>query len=380
MRLGLGEEGIRMTWVDGLARQCVLARKEYVPGKPVEEVKRELGLDDVIKLASNENPLGTSPKALEAMIAELRENANRYPDSLCFDLAQKLAEIHGLSPDEIFIDNGLDGVITMLGLTFLNPGDEVIFGSVTFPAYENIATKMGATCVVVPLTADYRLDVDGFVKAITPRTKLIFLCNPNNPTGTFSTKPEFEKLLAATPAGALLVIDEAYWDFADDPAYPQTRPYLGRHRNLIVLRTFSKIAGLGGLRIGYAMADKDIVTVMRKAREPFPVNRIGQVGALAFLSDPDFARKTIEMNRAGRDFYYRVLGELGLKFCRTQTNFVFVDFGRPAAPLVDLMLRDGVIVRPLGFVGFPNAFRISIGLESENLRAAASLKRALGRV
>jgi histidinol-phosphate aminotransferase len=368
---------MQMSWVDGIARQCVLARKEYVPGKPVEEVKRELGLDDVIKLASNENPLGASPLALAAMIAELRENSNRYPDSLCYDLAEKLGRLHGLSSDRIFIDNGLDGVITMIGLTFLNPGDEVVFASITFPAYENIATKMGATCVVVPVTPKFGLDVDAFIAAITPRTKLIFLCNPNNPTGTFNTKAEFERLLAATPKDALLVVDEAYYHFADDPDYPQTRAYLDAHPNMIILRTFSKIGALAGLRIGYAMADKDVVKVMRKAREPFPVNRIAQAGAMAFLDDEDFARRTIEVNRAGRDFYYRELARLGLPYTPTQTNFIFIDMGRPVAKIVDAMLHDGVIVRPLAWAGAATAFRISIGLESENRRCIDSLERAL---
>jgi len=369
-----------MTWVDSLARQCVLARKEYVPGKPVEEVKRELGLSDVIKLASNENPLGTSPMALAAMIDELRVNGGRYPDSLCYDLSQRLAEIHGLSLEQLFIDNGLDGVITMIGLTFLNPGDECVFGTVTFPAYENIATKMGAVCVRVPIRADYRLDIDGFVSALTPKTKLIFLCNPNNPTGTFTTRQEFERLLEATPGNVLVVVDEAYFDFADDPSYPQTLPYLASHRNLIILRTFSKIGGLAGLRIGYAMADVDVVQVMRKAREPFPVNRIAQVGALAFLDDAGFVRQTLATNKSGRKYYYQAFDEMGLNYCPTQTNFIFVDMGRPAQSVVDSMLRDGVIIRPLGFAGVPNAFRITIGLERENRRAVESLKKALSQV
>jgi histidinol-phosphate aminotransferase len=363
--------------VEAIARQCILDRKEYVPGKPVEEVKREFGIDDIIKMASNENPLGTSPQAMAAMHDELEENANRYPESLCHDLVHKLAETHQLAPEQFFVDNGVDGVITMLGLTFLNPEDECIFGELTFPAYENIVTKMGSRCVKVPMTEDFRLDVDGFIAAITPHTKMIFVCNPNNPTGTIIQDEEFERLLEATPESVLVVADEAYYEFADDPSYPQSIDYMEDYPNLIILRTFSKIAGLAGLRVGYAMADPAVVKVMLKAREPFPVNRIAQAGAGAALDDVAFIERTLEVNRAGREQFYEAFEEMGLRYYPTQTNFIFVDLGRPVAPVFQAMLRDGVIIRPLSFVGEAGALRITIGLEEENERTIASLRNAL---
>lgn len=363
-----------------LARQCMLDRKEYVPDKSVEEVRRELGLSDVIKMDSCENPLGTSPMALEAMINELKQKANRYPESLCHDLAHRLASVHDLRPEQFLFDTGADGVITVIGLTFVDPGDEVIFGEVTFPAYENITTKMDGVCVKVPLTEDYRLDVDGFVSAITPRTRMLFLCNPNNPTATITTKEEFQRLLKSTPETVIIVSDEAYCEFADDPSYPLSVPYLREYPNLIIVRTFSKIMGLAGLRVGYAMAHPDVINVMRKAREPFPVSGIAQAGALAALDDADFVNRTLAVNKEGREQYYRAFEEMGLQYYPSQANFIFVDLRRPAQPVFEAMLRDGVIVRPLIFAGAPNGMRISVGLKHENERTIASLKKALAKV
>ena len=278
--------------LEKLVRKCILARKEYVPGKPIEEVQRELGLTDITKMASNENPLGTSSLALKAMIAELKANAHRYPESLCYDLRKKLADLHKLTPEHFFIDNGEDGVITMLGLTFINPEDEVIFGEITFPAFENITTKMGSVCIRVPMASGYRLDMRGFESAISKKTKMVFVCNPNNPTGTITTREEFQRLLSAAPESVLIISDEAYYHFADSPEYPQTQQYLAKYPNLIILRTFSKIMGLAGIRIGYAIAHPHIVKAMLKSREPFPVSRIAQAGALASLEDIDFINRT----------------------------------------------------------------------------------------
>lgn len=367
-----------MVNIEALTRQCILARKEYIPGKPVEEVQRELGLSDIIKMASNENPLGTSPFALVAMIRELQSNANRYPESLCHDLTVRLAEIHGLNPGQIFIDNGLDGVITMLGLTFINPGDEVIFGKLSFPAYENITTKMDGRCIPIPMTPDYRIDVDGMIAAITSKTKLIFLCNPNNPTGTTITRGEFERLLRALPETVILVLDEAYYDFADDPSYPDFLMYLPGCKNLIILRTFSKVMGLAGLRVGYALAHAEVVKPMLKAREPFPVNRIAQAGALASLDDTDFRDRTLRVNREGREQYSCAFQNLGLKYFPSQSNFVFVDIGQPAQPVYEAMLREGVIVRPVNSPDANNCLRISIGTQAENERTIGALAKALG--
>ena len=366
-----------MIKINNLARRCILARKEYVPGKPVEEVQRELGLSDIIKMASNENPLGTSPLAIKAMVQEIYGNANRYPESLCHDLALRLAEIHGVETDQIYIDNGLDAVITMIGLTFINPREEAIYGELSFPAYENITTKMDGRCVPIPMTSDFRIDVNGFIAAISPKTKLIFLCNPNNPTGSIITRREFEKLVAAVPETVLLVVDEAYFDFADNPSFPQSLQYLPDRQNLIILRTFSKIMGLAGLRIGYALAQPDVVKVMLKSREPFPVNRIAQAGALASLDDVDFRHRTLQVNRTGREQYYRSFHAMGLKYYPSQSNFIFVDIGQPAKPVFEAMLQEGVIVRPISSDSAGCFLRISIGTQKDNKRTIRALGKAL---
>ena len=374
---GNGKEKSSVEAVTRLARQCILARKEYVPGKPIEEVRRELGIDDIIKMASNENPLGASPMALEAMIDELKRSAHRYPESLCYDLIQKLASVHNLAPECFFIDNGGDGVITMIGLSFVDPGDQVLMGGLTFPAYENITTKMDGECVQIPLTPDHRLDVEGFISAVTPKTKIAFLCNPNNPTGTIVTKQEFERLLTSLPETVLLVSDEAYYDFADDPAYPQSIPYLSQYPNLIIIRTFSKIMGLAGVRVGYCMAHPAVVKVMLKAREPFPVNRPAQAGALAALDDVDFIQSTLQLNRKGREQYYQAFASMGLTYYPTQTNFVFVELGQPAEPVFQALLRQGVVVRPVGYMGEPSCLRITIGTFEQNERTISALAKVL---
>jgi len=363
--------------ITALARPCILRRKAYVPGKPVEEVKRELGLGDIIKMASNENPLGTSPLALQAMIRELQENGNRYPESVPHELSRKVAQLYSVQPEQLFFDNGEDGVIVVLGLTFLNPGEEVLGGEITFSAYENMACKMDATYVGVPLTADYRLDVDAFLARLTPRTKMVFFCNPNNPTGTIITADEFDRLMQGVPDSVLVIMDEAYAEFADDPAFPQAIPYLARYPNLVIMRTFSKLMGLAGLRIGYAIAHPEVIELLLRAHEPFPVNRAAQAGALAALDDPDFVRRTLDTNRQGREQLYAGFAALGLRYYRSQANFVFLDMGRPVEPVYAAMLQQGVIVRPLASFGLGHGLRISVGTAEENARTLAALERAL---
>ncbi|HPB40350.1 MAG TPA: histidinol-phosphate transaminase [Flexilinea sp.] len=366
--------------VNKIARPCILVRKEYVPGKPVEEVTREYGITDIIKLASNENPLGASPLAVEAMIKEIRANANYYPESLCPKVAEKLAEKFNLSPNNFYIDNGEDGVITMLGLTFINPGDECIMAELTFPAYENIVGKMDGKSIVIPMTKDYRFDVDGMIRAITPKTKIVFLCNPNNPTGTIIYKDEFERLLAAVPENTLFVCDEAYYEFVDDPNYPQSLDYFNDHPNLIVMRTFSKIMGLASVRIGYAIAHKEIVQVMLKTREPFPVNRVAQAGALAAMDDKEFCDKTFTVNAAGRKQLFEGLKQMGFEVYAGQANFIFANLGKPSMPVFEGLLKEGVIIRPLAPQGAPNCIRVTIGTPEQNERFLNSFRKVFSEV
>ncbi len=363
--------------ISDIARQSIRTRKDYIPGKPIEEVQREFGLTDIIKMASNENPFGTSPLAMAAMIKEIQTNANRYPESLCVELADKVATKLGVKPAQLFFDNGGDGVITMIGLTFINPYDQVVTSELTFPAYENITTKMGGQMVTVPVAPDGCIDLDGLSRVVTSRTKLVFICNPNNPTGKIIRKDVLLSFMQKMPANVMIVIDEAYFEYVDDPDYPSTIPLLADYPNLIILRTFSKIMGLAGLRCGYAISAEETIRIMLKAREPFPVNRIAQVGALASLDDIEFYNRTISNNVAGRRQYYAAFEEMRLNYYPTQANFIYVELGVDSEAVFKKMLVDGVIVRPLGSMGRPQVMRISIGLPEENRRTIASLKKAL---
>lgn len=360
-----------------LVRKSILSAKDYVPGKPIEEVEREYGLTRIAKLASNENPLGASPLAVEAMIREIRTKSHLYPESLCHDLTLKLSRKHGLGPESVFIDNGADGVITMIGMTFLNPEDEVIFAGLSFPAYGNITAKMGAKSIRIPMRNDFTTDIEGMIKAIGPQTKLIFLCNPNNPTGLISTRKEFETLLEKTPKDVLIISDEAYFEFVEHKDYPHTLDYLKDHPNLMILRSFSKIMGLAGLRIGYAMAAADIVKAMLKAREPFPVNRIAQAGALAALEDTVFVEKTKKLNQEGLEYFYQAFAGMGLTCYKSSTNFVMADVGLDADFVFEELLKKGIIVRPLKAQGVHTALRITVGLMEENQRLVAALNDIL---
>ncbi|MFA5904404.1 MAG: histidinol-phosphate transaminase [Desulfobacula sp.] len=364
--------------IQKIVRQCILNRKEYIPGKPIEEVEREYGITDIVKLASNENPLGASPLAVEAMTREIQERSHLYPESLCHDLTRKLAVKSGLRPESIFMDNGADGVISMIGFTFLNPEDEVIFAEISFPAYDNIAAKMGSKSVRIPMRQDLTTDVDGMIKAVTENTKLIFLCNPNNPTGLITSKKELDRLMAQTPENVLVISDEAYFEFADhDKNYPDTLSYLDKHKNLIILRSFSKVMGLAGLRLGYAMAGPEIVKAMLKAREPFPVNRIAQAGALAALDDDAFIEKTRRLNQEGLRFYYDAFDAMGLTCYKSHTNFIMVDVGMDADFVFEELLKKGIIVRPLKSQGIKNGLRITVGLPEQNDRVIKALKEIL---
>lgn len=355
----------------------ILKCRDYVPGKPVEEVEREYGLQDIVKMASNENPLGTSPLAMLAMIDEVMHNGNRYPESLCVDLVSALAKKHGVKENQIVVGNGLDNVITMIGMTFLDADSEVVFGELTFPAYGNIARKMGAKCIEVPMTVGERLDLSGFANAVTDKTKIIFVCNPNNPTGTYNTQSEVEKLIATVPPRVLIVFDEAYFEYTESEDYPDCSRYIPSHDNVMSLRTFSKIMGMGGIRVGYAIADEAVIRGMLKVREPFPVNRLAQAGALASLSDTAFVEETLRVNAEGKREFYTRLNALGIVYLASETNFVYVDLGRSAAEVFEKLLRTGVIIRPLGVQNRPTCARITFGTHEQNVRTLDTLAAVL---
>jgi len=359
-----------------LERPELKTLKKYIPGKPIEEVQREYGLAEVVKLASNENPLGTSPKAIAAMQAELAK-LNLYPESTCPELTEAVAARLGMPPESLLFDNGGDAILSSIAQAFVNPGDEAIMANPSFVSYPTSVQIMSGRCVLVPLDADYRHDLPAMAAAITPRTKLIYVCNPNNPTGTIVTKRETDWLLERVPEHALVVFDEAYYDFVENPEYPQTLEYVREGRNVIVVRTFSKIYGLAGVRVGYAVARPDLIDSLAKVREVFAVDRVAQAGARAALTDEEFRQRTIAVNSAGKRYLYERFQSLGRRYVPTDANFVWVDLGVDTRIAFDRLLRRGVIVRP-GFIwDYPTWARVTIGTQAENEKFIAALSDVL---
>lgn len=361
-----------------LARRGVLDLSPYIPGKPIEEVRRELGLADVVKMASNESPLGPSPRAVAA-IAEALSSIHIYPEGPATVLREALAVKYGLEPAMVLLSNGGDNVITLICLSLLNEGEEAVIGHPTFSAYEHAVMVAGGRPVLVPLR-EHTHDLEAMLAAIGPRTKLVFICNPNNPTGTFSTRPALQAFLEALPEGVVTVIDEAYGEYADNPTYPQGVDYVKQGRKVVVLRTFSKIYGLAGLRVGYAMAPAGLISLMDRVREPFPVNRLAQIGALAALADDEHLQRSLEVNRRGKGFLYRELAARGLGYLPTEANFILIDLGRDAGRVYQAMLREGVIVRPGGIWGLPTWIRLTIGREEDNRRFLQALDKVMSTV
>ena len=361
--------------VTKLARKGILNLKPYVPGKPIEEVQRELGLKELIKLASNENSNGPSPEVIRAVEAELG-NIFRYPDPPCTVLKSSIAKRLGVTEEMVTLANGCDNVILMIGAAFINEGDEVIMAEPTFPVYESITRIMGGNPVPVPLK-NHTHDVEGMAEHIGPRTKLVFLCNPNNPTGTLIPKGALHRFLAHLPDHMIVILDEAYFDYISERDYPDGTSLLRRDLNLIVLRTFSKIYGLAGLRIGFAVADGDLIGLMERVREPFPVNRIAQAAALAALRDEEHAKGVLRTNEEGKTFLYGEFERLKIDYVPTQANFVFVDFRRDSREMYDALLKEGVIIRP-GFIwDYATSARITIGTMEENRRLIEKLEKVL---
>ncbi|MGH2921578.1 MAG: histidinol-phosphate transaminase [Gaiellaceae bacterium] len=348
----------------------------YEPGKPVEEVKRELGLDRVVKLASNEGPYGPFPAAIEAL-ARGAEELNRYPDGGAYRLRVALAERHGVRFEEIAPGAGSDGVVDYLSQLALDPGDEIVCGWPSFPSYAIDAAKLGAVPRQVPLR-DHRYDLAAMLEAIGPRTKLVYVCHPNNPTGTMNTRAELDEYFERVPDHVLTVLDQAYAEYIDHPEYPDgVEEYLKAGRRVVVLRTFSKIYGLAGLRVGYAVAPAEVVTAIGKVRRAFDVNSAAQEAALASLdADEELERRRRE-NSEGLAQLERIMREHGLEPAGPAVgNFLFAEVAEDSRPLFEQLLREGVIVRPTGGFGAPGAIRVTVGTAEEN----EIFGEALGRV
>lgn len=361
--------------IENIARQVIFDIKPYVPGKPVEEVERELGITNIIKMASNENPFGPSPKALEAMKRALPK-VSLYPDGNCFYLREALAEKLGVEMESIIVGNGSDEILKLLAETFLNPGDEIIIAQPSFSEYEFVGKIMGATCVFVPLK-DFTHDLEAMGKAVTEKTKMIFICNPNNPTGTIVKKGEMEEFLKKLDPGVLVVFDEAYYEYVEQEDYPETLEYVGEEQNVITLRTFSKIYGIAGQRIGYGVAKPRAISAINRVREPFNVNMLAQIGALAALEDEDHVKRSREGNKEGKEYLYRWFQGKGLYYVPTQANFIFLKVGVDSQDLFQRMLKEGVIVRTGDIFGHPDFIRVTVGTMEENRRFTSTLEKVL---
>ena len=363
-----------MTSIWGRANPQLRDLTVYEPGKPIEETARELQVDPgaIIKLASNENPLGPSPKAIQAMGAAL-ENGQLYPDGGGFYLRSALAARLGFARENIILGNGSNEVIEFLGHAFLNPGDDVIVSEHAFIAYKLIATLFGARTIETP-SPDYEHDLEAMLNAMTPKTRIIFIANPNNPTGTLISQIKIDKFISRLPENIVTVFDEAYFEFLENP--PDTLQYIRDGRDIVVLRTFSKIHGLASLRVGYGIARPELIEVLQKTRQPFNVNQIAQVGALAALTDEAHQRETQEIVDAGRNYLQEQFREMKLKFVPGAANFVMVNVG-DGAVVFKKLLAQKIIVRPLKGYNLPEWVRITVGTMEQNKKCIAALKKVL---
>lgn len=348
----------------------------YVPGKPIEEVMREYGIKDVIKLASNENPLGPSPLAIAA-IEKVLSKLNLYPDGKSHHLRQALANHLGVEPEQIIVGNGTDGIIAHICLAYLDEDNEVIVSRSSFPMYDIYTHVMRARLIKTP-SRDYGLDLEAMANAISEKTKLVFVCNPNNPTGTIVTKAEVETFMAKVPANVLVVFDEAYYKFVASDEYPESIEYIRQgQNNVMLLRTFSKIYGLAGIRLGYGIATPETLAPLYKIKEPFSVNLLAQAAGVAALEDEAFLQTTVEANHNGQLYLYRHFDRLGLRYVESHTNFVLVEIGPHAQAVQKALLEKGVIVRLCTGYDLPKCLRVTVGDEMQNTRFIQSLEETL---
>ena len=346
----------------------------YAPGKPIEEVEREYGIANSVKLASNENPLGPAPKALEAIRANLGQ-LHLYPDGDCFYLKNSLANRLRVAPDEIIFGNGSNEIIELAARTFMRVGDEAVMARQAFIVYKLIVQAVGGVAREIPLR-NFTHDLDAIANAVSPKTRIVFLANPNNPTGTIYRRAEWERLLDRLPEEVLIIADEAYFEYVGDPEYPDSLRYHDRGKTIITLRTFSKLYGLAALRIGYGVASRDVIALMQRVRQPFNVNAVAQWAALAALDDEEHARRSLEANRQGMEFLNSELTRLGLPYVPSHGNFVLVRVGN-GNEVFQRLLSQAVIVRPMGAYEFPEYVRVTVGTMEENRRFIEALGRII---
>jgi len=360
-----------------LAASGVANLNPYVPGKPVSELERELGISNSVKLASNENPLGCSPKATAAISQELGEVA-RYPDGGGFELRSALAQKHGVDAAGITLGNGSNDVLDMIARVFLGPGKESLFSQHAFAVYPISSQAVGAELKIAP-AIDYGHDLMAMTELISENSAVIWIANPNNPTGNWLASGELHSFIAAVPSNVVVVVDEAYVEYVDEADYPDASYWLQEFPNLIVTRTFSKAYGLASLRVGYGISHPDIADLLNRVRQPFNVNSMALAAAHAALGDAEFIQRAVEVNRAGMSQLENGFREMGLEFIPSVGNFITVDVGRSGPEVDQALLREGCIVRPVANYGLPNHLRVSIGLEEENARLLIAMQKVLGQ-
>lgn len=366
-----------MAHADDLMRETIKRIIPYSPGKSSAEVMAELGIERVTKLASNENPLGPSPLAIEAM-RELADGVFVYPDPQCTELTNALAERLDVGSETILVGRGSDEVLHMLGLGFVNEGENLVFAAPPFAMYPITARLMGAEERAVP-HRNFRHDLEAMADVVDDRTKLVFVCNPHNPLGTIVTRDEVDAFMERIPDTCIVVFDEAYFEYVDDPDYPDTLEYVREGRRCAVLRTFSKAWALAGLRVGYGVMPEDIATVLKQVREPFNVGIMAQVAAVASLQDPDQVSRSVANNNAGKQHLYAEFEQMGLEYIPTHSNFVMVDVGMDSVECFDALMRHGVTVRTGDIFGMETWVRVTIGLPEENERFVEALRAVLDR-
>lgn len=358
-----------------LANKGVQTLSPYQAGKPVEELERELGISNIVKLASNENPFGLPESAKQAITAQLND-LTRYPDANGFYFKEVIAKKFGVELEQITLGNGSNDLLELFARTFASENDEVIFSQYAFIVYPLVAQAINAKSVVVP-TKEYGHDLDGFLQAITSKTKLIYIANPNNPTGTFLSHQQIADFLAKVPQNIVVVLDEAYTEFTDASERVDSFPFLQQYPNLVICRTLSKAYGLAGLRIGYAVSNPEIADLFNRIRQPFNCNSLALAAAIAVLQDDDFIQQAAENNRIEMARYEQFFQQNGFEYIPSKGNFITLDLKQPAQPIYQKLLEKGVIVRPIGVYGMPNHLRVSIGLPDENDRFFEALLAVL---
>lgn len=361
--------------MERLARKCILKIQPYKPGKPIEEVERELGITEAIKLASNENPFSPSGEVLEA-IRKYLPKINRYPDDQGFYLKREIAKRFKVSYESVILGCGSDEIMDLAGKAFVNPGDEILFGDQSFVMYRIISQLMGAKAMAVPLK-NYTYDLNAMAERITKRTKLIFIANPNNPTGTIVKDKEVRNFVKKAGKDIIIVFDEAYAEYVDDKEYPRTLEIIKNNPNCLMLRTFSKIYSLAGLRIGYGIADPRLMKCLCMVRMPFSTSSIAQIAAIASLKEKDQVEKIRRINTQGKQYLYAELEKMDLSYVPTQTNFILIKIGKNAGNVALKLLKKGIIVRSLESFGLNDCIRVTIGTMEENKKFITKLKNII---